>query len=168
MGLAKGTQPLPFGHSADAAVDIEGLSVSDFSTCPFTHTLTVITQLLEDHLQKLRDKDGEVDTEDNDEAAWQGWDVESDSSEESEEEGWMDVDSGGEDNLEISDSEDEQDKAADDKVPVEQSAEEPSDPNRISTLATTKVSSGLVKIDHRFLSDMHDPDLNACGLRPSQ
>lgn len=27
MGLASGSQPLPFGHSADAAVDIEGLSV---------------------------------------------------------------------------------------------------------------------------------------------
>jgi hypothetical protein len=28
MGMAKGSQPLPFGHSAEAAVDIEGLSVS--------------------------------------------------------------------------------------------------------------------------------------------
>jgi protein SDA1 len=27
MGIASGGQPLPFGHSADAAVDIEGLSV---------------------------------------------------------------------------------------------------------------------------------------------
>lgn len=27
MGLAKGSQPLPFGHTADAAVDIDGLSV---------------------------------------------------------------------------------------------------------------------------------------------
>lgn len=31
MGLANGTQPLPFGHSADAAVDIEGLVVNEFS-----------------------------------------------------------------------------------------------------------------------------------------
>src|SRR6202050_1938659 len=28
MGMAKGSQPLPFGHGAEAAVDIEGLSVS--------------------------------------------------------------------------------------------------------------------------------------------
>lgn len=28
MGLANGTKPLAFGHSADAAVDIEGLVVS--------------------------------------------------------------------------------------------------------------------------------------------
>ena len=27
MGIAKGSQPLPFGHSAEAAVDIEGLVV---------------------------------------------------------------------------------------------------------------------------------------------
>lgn len=27
MGLASGNAPLPYGHSADAAVDIEGLSV---------------------------------------------------------------------------------------------------------------------------------------------
>lgn len=27
MGIANGTQPLPFGHSAEAAVDIEGLAV---------------------------------------------------------------------------------------------------------------------------------------------
>lgn len=27
MGISNGTQPLPFGHSADAAVDIEGLMV---------------------------------------------------------------------------------------------------------------------------------------------
>ena len=27
MGIAKGAQPLPFGHSAEAAVDIEGLVV---------------------------------------------------------------------------------------------------------------------------------------------
>ena len=27
MGLSGGTQPLPFGHSSEAAVDIEGLVV---------------------------------------------------------------------------------------------------------------------------------------------
>jgi hypothetical protein len=29
MGLAGGSAPLPYGHSADAAVDIEGLSVRE-------------------------------------------------------------------------------------------------------------------------------------------
>ena len=27
MGISEGTQPLPFGHSAEAVVDIEGLAV---------------------------------------------------------------------------------------------------------------------------------------------
>ena len=33
MGIAEGSQPLPFGHSAQAAVDIEGLVVSITSIC---------------------------------------------------------------------------------------------------------------------------------------
>jgi protein SDA1 len=33
IGISKGDQPLPFGHSADAAVDIEGLMVREF--CKF-------------------------------------------------------------------------------------------------------------------------------------
>jgi len=30
MGLSNGLTPLPFGHTADANVDIEGLSVRNF------------------------------------------------------------------------------------------------------------------------------------------
>lgn len=61
--------------------------------------------------------------------------MESDSSEDSDSEGWMNVDSDGEDNLEISDSEDEKEKSTKDRE------QEPADqaPDRISTLATTKV-----------------------------
>lgn len=61
--------------------------------------------------------------------------MESDSSEDSDSEGWMNVDSDGEDNLEISDSEDEKEKSTKD------GEQEPADqaPDRISTLATTKV-----------------------------
>ena len=33
MGIAEGSQPLPFGHSAQAAVDIDGLVVSITSIC---------------------------------------------------------------------------------------------------------------------------------------
>ncbi|KAJ7074422.1 SDA1-domain-containing protein [Mycena amicta] len=118
MGMASGSQPLPFGHSADAAVDIEGLA------------------LLEDHLQQLRNENGEVDEEDE-EAAWNGWDVDSDSSE-SESEGWMDVED-NDDDLHISDSED------DDK-PIE-----PPAAARVSTLATTKI---LTPADFALLNDL--------------
>ncbi|KAF8136121.1 SDA1-domain-containing protein [Boletus edulis] len=86
IGMSHGRQPLPFGHSVDAAVDIEGLS------------------LLEDHLKKLREEEtGEMEEDDG--AGWENWDVETDASE-SDSEGWNDVSSDGDD-LEISDSEDE-------------------------------------------------------------
>jgi protein SDA1 len=118
MGMASGTQPLAFGHSADAAVDIEGLA------------------LLEDHLQKLRDEDNVVMDED-DEAAWDGWDVDSDSSD-SDSDGWQEVPDDDED-LHISDSEDE-DKPKAKEPPPDADAEPEVDPaTRISTLATTKV-----------------------------
>lgn len=63
--------------------------------------------------------------------------MESDSSEDSDSEGWMNVDSDGEDNLEISDSEDEKEK----EKSTKDGEQEPADqaPDRISTLATTKV-----------------------------
>ena len=89
-------------------------------------------QLLEDRLEKLR---GEGNEEERDnEAAWQGWELESDSSEDSDSEGWMNVDSDSEGNLEISDSEDEKEMFMKDG---EQEPDHTSD--RISTLATTKV-----------------------------
>lgn len=77
--------------------------------------------------------------EEDDEAAWENWDVETDSSE-SDSEGWMDVSSDGED-LEVSDSEDEQETTsvqAKDKDEADKDAQ--AQDNRISTLATTKVS----------------------------
>ncbi|ESK96514.1 sda1 family protein [Moniliophthora roreri MCA 2997] len=127
MGVASGShQPLPFGHSADAAVDIEGLS------------------LLEDHLQKLREEDGEMNEED-DEAAWNGWDVESDSSEDSDEsEGWINVESSDEEFFDVSDSEDEAEKG---KEQPEESAKEAA----VSALATTKI---LTPADFALLNDL--------------
>ena len=93
----------------------------------------------------------------DDEGAWEGWDVESDSSEESSD-GWVSVDSDSDIDLEIGDSEDEADKvskrregkgkkkAEDEDSDVEmgeggEETEEPPDKavKRISTLATTKV-----------------------------
>ncbi|KAF8921593.1 SDA1-domain-containing protein [Mucidula mucida] len=124
MGIASGSQPLPFGYSADAAVDIEGLS------------------LLEDHFQQLRKEDGE-DVDPEAEEDWGNWDVESDDSDSSSEsDGWIDVEDDGKD-LEVSDSEDEDD--ADKKDAPEEEAP------RISTLATTKI---LTPADFSLLNDL--------------
>ncbi|KAG6910891.1 hypothetical protein DXG01_006574 [Tephrocybe rancida] len=129
MGLASGTQPLPFGHSADAAVDIEGLS------------------LLEDHLQSLRDEEGVVlDDEEDQEAAWDGWDVESDKSDSDSEDEWHNV-SEDDNDLVISDSEDEAER--------EQPKSEA--PPRISTLATTKI---LTPADFALLNDLRIQEAN--------
>ncbi|KAG5220584.1 Severe Depolymerization of Actin [Salix suchowensis] len=127
IGMAAGShQPLPFGHSADAAVDIAGLA------------------LLEDHLKQLREEDGVEDKED-DETAWDNWDVGSDSSDShSESEGWVDVPSEGGSDIEVSDSEDEKDPEA--------KAEKEVDPaDRVSTLATTKI---LTPADFALLHDL--------------
>jgi|SRR5882762_9446337 protein SDA1 len=98
------------------------------------------TQLLEDHINKLRkDNNAGEGYDDDDEIAWKGWDVESDASEDSKSEGWMDVDSGNED-LEISDSDDEQAVVtmAQGKSTGDGDERSPN-PDRVSTLATTKV-----------------------------
>lgn len=78
--------------------------------------------------------------EEDDEAGWENWDVETDSSE-SDSEGWMDVSSDGED-LEVSDSEDEK------ETPLAQTTDKGkgvsedtlAQDNPTSTLATTKVN----------------------------
>ncbi|KAG6850477.1 hypothetical protein H0H93_012898 [Arthromyces matolae] len=120
MGLTGGRQPLPFGHSSNPAMDIEGLS------------------LLEDHLQRLRDEEGVVlgDNEE-DESVWEGWDVESDSSdsESDSDEEWHNV-SDDDHDIVISDSEDEAKSDA---------------PARISTLATTKI---LTPADFALINDL--------------
>ncbi|KAG5636106.1 hypothetical protein H0H81_009102 [Sphagnurus paluster] len=124
MGLTSGTKPLPFGCSADAAVDIEGLS------------------LLEDHWKKLREEDGVFLGEDEeDEGGWDGWDIESDSSDEESDEGWQDVPDDNRD-LILSDSEDEEPNAK---------SLQPEAPPRISTLATTKI---LTPADFALLNDL--------------
>lgn len=132
MGISSGRQPLPYGHSTGAAVDIEGLV------------------LLESHLKKLREEEtgiaGDSENEDEDEAAWQGWDVETDSESDSESQGWIDVESDGED-LEVSDSEDE----APTREPTTTQQEGQEEQNRVSTLATTKI---LTPADFALLSDL--------------
>ncbi|WRT70245.1 uncharacterized protein IL334_007240 [Kwoniella shivajii] len=94
MGLI-GSQVLAYGHSKDAANGIEGL------------------ELLEEHFAAMRkeanggDSDEEMEVDEDDEGGWDKWDVESESGSESS--GWEDVSSGDED-LEISDSDDEEDR----------------------------------------------------------
>jgi protein SDA1 len=110
----------------------------------------------------LREEDnvGRVECDEDEEAAWQGWDVESESSEESESERWQDVDS-GEDNLEITDSEDEQGKVFERKS-IEDGTEEPPDPGRVSTLATSKVAftsmQVLVPSNYRYFQILTPAD----------
>ncbi|KAF8840988.1 protein required for actin cytoskeleton organization and cell cycle progression [Paxillus ammoniavirescens] len=136
IGMSTGRQPLPFGHSADAAVDIEGLS------------------LLEDHFKRLREEEtGEVD--EDDETGWEKWDAETDSSE-SDSEGWIGVSSDGED-LEVSDSDDEKETSAAAKsgeAEIGADAEgmdTQAEDTRISTLATTKI---LTPSDFALLNDL--------------
>ncbi|KAH9946401.1 SDA1-domain-containing protein [Epithele typhae] len=152
MGMASGSQPLPFGHSAEAAVDIEGLTVRHFSRG---------FALLEDHLEKLRDEDGAApEGEEDDAAAWEGWDVETDSEEESSDDSDSD--------LEISDSEDEgggkkkKDKGKGKRKAAEAAEGDEADDDkpegameeavkRISTMATTKI---LTPADFALLNDL--------------
>jgi protein SDA1 len=99
---------------------------------------------LEDHLNQAKEdneSDVEMSDEEADKKAWKGWDVESDdSSDEDSEDGWMNVDSEGDDQFDVSDSEDEKTKSALLK-PVEETVETPKEEEtkRTSTLATTKV-----------------------------
>ena len=82
---------------------------------------------------------GEDEGSDDEEGAeaWEGWEVESDSSDDSSDSGgWIDVESDGDDHLNVSDS-DGEDGNGGNKL---READEPaSDANRTSTLATTKV-----------------------------
>ncbi|KDQ14142.1 hypothetical protein BOTBODRAFT_32930 [Botryobasidium botryosum FD-172 SS1] len=145
MGLASGSEPRPFGHGQIAAAGIDGL------------------ELLEDELERLRAEDGiePGDEADDDEAAWDGWDVESDSSEDSDSEGWMDVDDDDDvEDIVVSDSDDEKpkkpvkgddekEKNGDEETdPVEPS--EPAPP-RLSTLGTTKI---LTPADFALLNEL--------------
>ena len=88
---------------------------------------------------------------DDEEAAWEGWDVESNSSDDSDDSrSWHDVESDGEEAFDVSDIDDESPKGADkvtgkakgrqegaEKEDVEMTDEAP----RASTLVTTKVGT---------------------------
>lgn len=88
-------------------------------------------------MKNLREEEGvELDDED-DEAMWNGWDVESDEDSDSDEEEWINVDSDDDEDLVVSDSDDEKEEKSERRKPTQ--ADEGAT-NRISALATTKVS----------------------------
>ena len=113
----------------------------------------------------MREEDGvATGDEEDDEGAWEGWDIESDLSEESSY-GWLSVDSDSDNDIEVSDSEDEADKTSTKKSKgkgkqkaggedsdaemgenTEETEETPEDAvKRISTLATTKVRLAVLR-----------------------
>ena len=89
-------------------------------------------------MQKLREEDG-LNLDGEDDAVWQGWDIESNDSDEDsdEDEDWINVDDDEDEPLVISDSEEENEKAKNDRATP---SHESPNPPRISTLATSKVS----------------------------
>jgi protein SDA1 len=105
--------------------------------------------LLEDHLHQLREEE-HVTLSDvgDDNAAWQGWDLETDSSESSGDEGWMDVSSDDEQEFGISGSEDENSKLTG-KGEGEKGKQGRGVANRVSTLATTKVRDMIGYSSHK-------------------
>lgn len=124
-----------------------------FGLDPYFSLLNIHPKLLEEHLEQMR-ADAGNDAEPRDaEDDWNGWEVESDDSDDSEAESWIDVQSEGSD-LEISDSEDERSKPNPKKPPGDDDgmsidpATQPADlPTRIQTLATTKVNIHLLECD---------------------
>lgn len=93
MGLIDG-QVASYGHLREAAEGIDGL------------------ELLDEHFAAMRKEanggvsDDDMPAEEDDEAGWENFDVESDSDSDSSG-GWMSVDSDGDDDLVLSDSDDE-------------------------------------------------------------
>jgi protein SDA1 len=89
------------------------------------------------------------DEEKDDEEAWEGWEVESESSDDSSDSGgWIEVESDGGDHLNISDSDGEGEKSGEKLQENDGSA---TDANRTSTLATTKVCF-TTTFDKRMIS----------------
>ena len=85
-------------------------------------------------MRQLREEDG-VESDDDGESKWEGWDIETDSSESSDDEGWMDVDS--DKDIVVSDSDDEDGKMGKDPALEIQTLQAP----QPSTLGTTKVKT---------------------------
>ncbi|KIO21269.1 hypothetical protein M407DRAFT_10468 [Tulasnella calospora MUT 4182] len=141
--MANGSQPLSFGQEQKAAVTVEGL------------------ELLEEHFAQLRAEEGDDAAglmDDDDDAAWEGWEVESDSSSESE--GWHDV-SSDEGDIVISDSDDDRPKSKgkkaqptgedEDLKPEDVAIPAATEVSLVSNLATTKI---LTPADFALLNEL--------------
>jgi protein SDA1 len=92
---------------------------------------------------------------DDDQNGWEGWDIASDdSSEDESENGWINVESDGEEAFDMSDSEDESMKKKESLGPVvsQQSETSNQQEKRISTLATTKVRNRSQSLSTPFHS----------------
>ncbi|KAG8894226.1 Severe Depolymerization of Actin, partial [Tulasnella sp. 417] len=143
IGMASGSQPLSYGQEQRPAITVEGL------------------ELLEEHFAQLRAEEGDDAAglmDDDDDAAWEGWEVESDSSSDSE--GWHDV-SSDEGDIVISDSDDDRPKSKGKKVqpPDEDEDAKAADAatpaatevSMVSNLATTKI---LTPADFALLNEL--------------
>lgn len=95
-------------------------------------------------MRQLREEDG-VESDGDNESKWEGWDIETDSSESSDDGAWIDVDS--DKDIVVSDSDDEDGK--------EEKEPQASQPPRQSILATTKVgmSPANLNTDADFIQD---------------
>jgi hypothetical protein len=108
-------------------------------------------------MRQLREEDG-VESDHDDESKWEGWDVETDSSETSDDEGWMDVDPDSDKDIVVSDSDDEGDKDKGPALEVQTSqAPQP------STLGTTKVKISSPHFDALLIGPL-DPDTSRLRL----
>ncbi|KAG8836235.1 Severe Depolymerization of Actin [Serendipita sp. 399] len=133
MGISGGSQPLPFGQQRGATMDIDGLN------------------LLEQHLKQARGSGSDLDmSEGDEEKAWENWDVASESSSDESEDGWINVESDGQEEFMVSDSDDEKGTVAPETTGGGTAAAK----ERVhlaSTLATTKI---LTPADFALLQDL--------------
>ncbi|KAG9015055.1 Severe Depolymerization of Actin [Tulasnella sp. 427] len=141
IGMANGSQPLSYGQEQRPAITVEGL------------------ELLEEHFAQLRAEEGDdAVMDDEDDAAWEGWEVESDASSDSE--GWQSV-SSDEGDIEISDSDDDRPRSKGKKVqqadedeevkPDEAATPAATEVSLVSNLATTKI---LTPADFALLNEL--------------
>ncbi|KAF8306246.1 actin cytoskeleton organization and cell cycle progression protein [Clavulina sp. PMI_390] len=132
MGLNTATL-MPFGHSANLPQTIDGLD------------------LLKAFLDEQKQENGDEEIEEDDEAGWDGWDVESESGS-SDSGSWIDVDSDGPE-VSVSDSDDDEPRAATSTQPAAAGVQPqtPVDSVSVMELATNKI---LTPADFALINDL--------------
>lgn len=165
MGLIDG-QVAAYGYTKDAADGIEGL------------------ELLDEHFAAMRKEanggisEDEPDFDEDDEAGWDNFEVESDSDSDSDsEDGWMDVSSDGDDDFDISDSDDDAPKAKKRKTSKkaaeedEEAAEDDDDAKSVvsnATSATTEAKKISLLAQQKILTPADFALLNELRLKAAQ